>query len=365
MPRVFLFLALWSLFSFTSSPSLLENPIAKELLVEGRALSNAEGQTILIGSASSVSLLFNGDSCVAQLRNQASGDDYNYVSIELDNAFYGRFKVSGNSSSYITVNATPSKAPHLLKIFKATEAQNGMVIVEGFKADKIKKPNTKKKPLIEFIGNSITCGMGNDISETPCGGAKWYDQHNAYFAYGPVLSRKLDVNFMLSSVSGIGIYRNWNSDGPVMPEVYESAYLTKDSTQRWDFKTKTPDIVSIALGTNDLSDGDGIKKRLPFDSSLFVTNYIKFLKTVYSHYPKTQLVLLSSPMLDGQKAKLLFNCLIAVKEEVTLSVPGIKPIVLYRFKPMQPKGCSYHPSKEDHQKLANELEGVFKELVGR
>ncbi|MBL0133944.1 MAG: hypothetical protein IPP79_08010 [Chitinophagaceae bacterium] len=189
MPRVFLFIALCSLFSFNTAPALLENPIAKELLVEGRALPNAEGQIILIGSASSVSLLFTGDSCVAQLRNQASGDDYNYVSVELDNVYYGRFKVSGNSSSYITIKATPSKVPHLLKIFKATEAQNGMVIVEGFKADKIRKPNSKKKPLIEFIGNSITCGMGNDISETPCGGAKWYDQHNAYFAYGPVLSR--------------------------------------------------------------------------------------------------------------------------------------------------------------------------------
>ena len=169
-------------------------------------------------------------------------------------------------------------------------------------------------PLIEFIGNSITCGAAADPSEIPCGAGVYHDQHNAYYAYGPRLARILQVNFILSSVSGIGIYRNWNSPGPIMPQVYEKTDLQDDDTRFWDFKTYRPRIVSIALGTNDFSNGDGVTPRLPFDSAHFVNNYIGFVKLVKSKYPKARIALLSSPMLNGDRRELLQNCLAAVKK---------------------------------------------------
>ncbi len=67
--------------------------------------------------------------------------------------------------------------------------------------------------LIEFIGNSITCGAAADPSEVPCGTGVYHDQHNAYYAYGPRVARALAANYIVRSVSGSGIYRNWNSDG--------------------------------------------------------------------------------------------------------------------------------------------------------
>ena len=111
--------------------------------------------------------------------------------------------------------------------------------------------NREDLPLIEFIGNSITCGAAADPSEVPCGSGEYHDQHNAYYAYGPRVARALNTNFLLSSVSGAGIYRNWNSDGPALPLLFEQSDLRENSSRPWNFDLYSPDIVSIALGTND------------------------------------------------------------------------------------------------------------------
>ncbi|MEI9946860.1 MAG: SGNH/GDSL hydrolase family protein [Chitinophagaceae bacterium] len=220
----------------------------------------------------------------------------------------------------------------------------------------------KKK--IEFIGNSITCGMSNDTKEIPCGTGKWYDQHNAYWAYGPRVARTLNADFLLSAVSGIGMYRNWNSLSPTMPQVYESAYLDIDSAQRWNFNNYIPDVVSICLGTNDLSNGDGKKERLPFDSSAYIKTYVEFIGTIYRHYPSTQIALLTSPMIAGSSGELLLACLQSVKEKSKALYAGKPVIEIFKFKPMVPKGCGSHPDIDDHQVLANELLPFFSKLLG-
>ncbi|HMH21425.1 MAG TPA: SGNH/GDSL hydrolase family protein, partial [Puia sp.] len=218
-------------------------------------------------------------------------------------------------------------------------------------------------PLIEFIGNSITCGAAADPSETPCGTGLYHDHHNAYYAYGPRLARALGANFLMSSVSGIGIYRTWNMDSPSMPQVYEKAGLQPDDQRLWDFTKYSPSIVSIALGTNDLSNGDGKHARQPFDSTVFVDSYIKFVQLVKSKYPSAQIALLSSPMISGDRRILLQNCLTAIKEKIDALHPSGRRVALYFFSPMKARGCSGHPNVEDHAILAEQLTPFFKGLL--
>ena len=66
-------------------------------------------------------------------------------------------------------------------------------------------------------------------------------------------------------------------------------------------------MVSIALGTNDFSNGDGKSPRLPFDSAAFVNTYAQFVQLVKAKYPKARLALLSSPMLNGKSRTTLQN----------------------------------------------------------
>jgi hypothetical protein len=217
--------------------------------------------------------------------------------------------------------------------------------------------------LIEFIGNSITCGAAADVSEVPCGTGEYHDQHNSYYSYGPRVSRILRCNYIVSGVSGIGIYRNWNSNGPAMPQVYEKTDLGDPSPRLWDFSLYKPNIVSIALGTNDFSNGDGKKERLPFDSAIFVSTYIKFVQLVKSKYTGAQIVLLGSPMMQGSRRLALQSYLEAVKQNIDALYVSDKPVAVFAFAPIQPKGCTGHPSVEDHAVLADQLAQFLKNLL--
>ncbi|UOG72905.1 GDSL-type esterase/lipase family protein [Hymenobacter tibetensis] len=333
---------------------------ATSLQPYGRTSINGQ-QLELISSAVHFGFSFEGEQCqvFASLPN---GQGHNYLQYELDGVYQKRIRLTGDSKEPLVI-AAPGAGKHTVWIYKATEAHTGAIAIEKVVGNNIKSLQKPQAPVIEFIGNSITCGAAADPSETPCGTGQYHDQHNAYMAYGPRVARALKTNFVLSSVSGIGIYRNWNSLGPTMPEVYEKVDFQATNPQRWNFSTVTPTVVSIALGTNDFSNGDGKKERLPFDSASFVGRYVEFVDLVKSKYPKVRIALLSSAMVNGKNRTTLQNCLTAVKQQADTRHPTDQPVALYFFHPMQARGCGGHPNVEDHAILAQELTPFFKKLV--
>jgi hypothetical protein len=356
-----LYLLIFIVSPFSSHANDKDTLRASLLHPYGRFTNNSRGGLELISSAVHFGFRFTGVSCniYAYISDSAA---HNYLQFTLDGIYQKRIRINGNSNLPIKIGPL-SNGQHTIWIYKATEAATGPIFIEKVVARKIKAVKVPDLPLIEFIGNSITCGAAADPSEIPCGTGEYHDQHNAYYAYGPRVARAIHANFILSSVSGIGIYRNWNSPGPIMPEVYERTDFLENGKRNWDFKTYNPRIVSIALGTNDFSDGDGKTPRLPFDSTQFVNNYIGFIQLVKSKYPNARIALLSSPMLNGVKRQLLQNCLVAVKGSVDRKYSSDKPIALFFFKPMQARGCGGHPNLEDHQILAKELEPFFEGLL--
>jgi lysophospholipase L1-like esterase len=330
----------------------------------GRTVRNADGSVTLGASAASCYFSFEGDSCAVYLKNVAPYEgDYNYINIELDGKYQGRKRIDGKEEVRVSVRVKEKIKTHQLVISKATEASNGQVIITSISASNIKKTSSHFTAKIEFIGNSITCGFGNDM-EIPCGnGSKWYDQHNAYWSYAPQTARAVNAEFMITAISGAGIYRNWNSDGPTVPQQYENTFLNTDSSNRWNFSAFTPDIVTVALGTNDLSNGDGKTPRLPFNKNTFINTYKKFIRVILSHYPNAQLVLLNSPMVNGSNDVLLKECLTTIQTEINTELQLSKPVKTFWFQPMQPRGCGYHPSIEDDGIMAKQLIPFIKTLL--
>lgn len=374
MKHISLFI-LFSLLAFTACRQSAENTFTNfsaddaRLRYSGRTdLSNLK-EPVLIGSASSVEIPFSGDSVEILLKKLNPAGVHNYVSLELDGEYLRRIKLGKDTveSFTIQVPAASDSGKHVLKIYKATEASNGNVAFLGVKATELSRLPEAPKRTIEFIGNSITCGMGVDYEEIPCDSGVWYDQHNAYLAYGPRVARALNADYMVSCVSGMGMYRNWNSnegEAAVMPEVYGNRYLDTDNSKEWDFSAFSPDLVSIALGTNDFSEGDGVKERQPFDSARFVERYIEFVNMVYGKYPDTQIALLTSPMVSGEKGVLYLNSLNRVQEHFMKEAPDKKPIKVYNFESITPHGCGYHPDKEDQRLMAEALVPFYKKVMG-
>jgi hypothetical protein len=350
-----------SSFSLENTRTVDNTLPASELSPYGRFLFTDQKHVELISSAVHFGFRFRGKECqVFAYLNDNNG--HNYLQYELDGVYQKRVKIEGNNKNPFVISAS-ADGEHTVWIYKATEAHTGPIFIEKITGESLQPIGRPRAPLIEFIGNSITCGAAADPSEVPCGAGAYHDQHNAYYAYGPRVARALSTNFIVSGVSGIGIYRTWNMDGPSMPQVYEKSDFQLESQGMWKFENYKPDVVSIALGTNDLSRGDGKHARPPFDSAVFVSGYIKFVQQVKSKYVTAQIALLSSGMVHGKDREKFQNCLSAVKENIDALYPNDKPVALYFFKPMQARGCTGHPNVEDHAILAEELIPFFKKLI--
>jgi len=354
-------IAVLILFLLISITSIAQN---QNFLYAGRVEKLQNNEVILIGTASSVSFNFTGNKCEISLQSIDNWEHHNYVSLVLDGKYIGKLRIEKGAAQAFPIKITSNKKVHNLTIYKTTEAHSGGILFAGTTA-KLTSISAKKKKKIEFIGDSITCGAASDPSDVPCDKGEYFDHHNGYYAYGPILSREIEVDYLMSSVSGIGMYRNWNDenkDEAIMPDVYQNLYLTKDASKpKYDFAFQ-PDIISIALGTNDFSGGDGKKERLPFNSEKYVSNYVNFIKMLYEHNPNAQIVITNSPMINGQNAIVFEDCLNKVKHAFAEDKKH-KTIQIFKFKPMTPKGCSGHPDIADHKILAAEYGPFLKKLL--
>ncbi|MDZ4748764.1 MAG: GDSL-type esterase/lipase family protein [Saprospiraceae bacterium] len=323
---------------------------------QGRTWKDTTGNTYLVGSASSLKFAFSGDRCSIRIQNAAQQGEYNYISIFIDGSRQPRTAIRYETLTPIEIVPDQKSSTHLIEVYKETEAANGAVIIGAIEADSLVQMPAITKKRIEFIGNSITVGMSSDASAIACEAGTWYDQHNAYDAFGPRVARALDMEYVLSGFSGIGIYRNTRTDRPVMADIYTSAFLSPDpNSPRHDFKKFVPDIVSICLGTNDFSAGDGTTPRAPFDPAQFIPAYVDFISTVHGFYKDAQIIITNTPMLNTQQNEILMACLQQIKTQAETSIPGLKPMYIFSFSHVYQSGCLGHPSLEEHGKMAEEM----------
>lgn len=338
--------------AYKSTNNLLEYSGRHEVLTETA--------TALIGSAASVEFNAKGDSISLYIQSEIN--PRNYFVLAINDEYQKRYQIRGESINKITLKLPENKV-NKIGIFKASEAFHGAIIIHKVEAEEILPLNENKIASIEFIGDSITCGALSDNSEIPCNEGDYIDQHNAYLSYAPRVARALNAKYVLSSVSGIGMYRNWNDENieeAIMPQVYDHLYLNKDNPKTYNIDFR-PDVVSICLGTNDMSDGDGKKERLPFNSEKFTNNYINFVENLYKRYPETKIALLSSPMIDGKKNDTLVKCLKQV--QAYFKINKSKDIALFQFDKIYPNGCNHHPSISDNYVMADQLKPFFNTLL--
>jgi lysophospholipase L1-like esterase len=362
---ILLFIVLILVFNFhqlNAADVVLYKPDNPFIRYTGRIDFSNVQKPRLCGAGSYFHFKFKGTCCNILLEDQNLDNNHNYIAVVIDGQYQGRIKVYKEKTQYQVAENLAYK-DHTLLVCKATEAEIGYIDFTGVSCKEILPCEKNNQRKIEFIGNSITCGMGMDLTDIPCDSGAWYDQHNAYIAYGPLIARALNADWLLSSVSGIGITRNWNSDGPTMPQVYQNINLDTISSTLWETTNFIPDLISICLGTNDFSDGDGSYQRAPLDSTRFVNDYIRFLKFIRVRYPQAQICCLTSPMHSGEKSKRLRSYLTAVVEHIK-KVKKDNNIHLFIFSRSYTNGCFLHPDKEEHQKMAEELLPFYRKVMG-
>lgn len=295
-----------------------------------------------------------------------------YFMVQLDQAEPFKVSLAGKRDSVVTLAAALSQGRHTLKVVYCIEGYEHQPAFRGFllpEGTTIATPPTLPARKIEFIGNSITCGYGNEINNK----YEHFDfaTENHYYSYAAIAARQLEAQAYIVARSGIGIYRNYS--GPTagnpdnnMPAEYEYTLYasslqqrqsTPDFRQRWDFSQYQPDLVCINLGTNDVStkgyDPDSLKRA-----------YSAFLKTVRSHYPNAHIIFLCGSMLNGPELTVARQTL----DEVTTQARnnGDSRVHRFDFTPQAGDlgyGADWHPSLWQHQKMAAELVSFVRPLM--
>lgn len=316
----------------------------------GRADYSPEEGPRVWASGAYLEFYFKGSECKIDITDeQRWGNHQNYISVIIDGLPPRRLKLNGKKSRVILAENLKPRTHHVI-ICKDTESGIGYLQFNRVLCKELAP--LRKAPIkkIEFIGNSITCGMGSYMDVVPCKTGQWYDQHNAWKSYGAITARALGAQWHLTSESGIGLLKSCCNKPYVMPAVFDKININKDSLI-WNFSNYQPDLVTIGLGQND-----GIQ-----DSTKFCTAYILFIKQLRSYYPNARIILLNSPMADEPLRNFLEKSAHAVIQ--SLSYEGEKKIHNYSFKKRYIAGCDSHPSLQEHIEISDELTAFIRKTL--
>jgi hypothetical protein len=290
---------------------------------------------------------FQGPACDIELLNELKfGTTHNYISISVDGGPPRRIRLK-KVVNWIHVARHLKNTAHSVVICKDTESAIGFIQLRTIACKKL-LPNKKRTQVIEFIGDSITCGNGSDFSEFACGEGKWYDHHNAYLSYGARIARRLKMDYYLSAVSGIGLTRSCCGTTYTLPEVYAKIDF-KPHGKNWYRASFSPTIVCITLGQND-----GLQKR-----SVFIARYVRFVSYLKHLYPSAKFCVCSSPM--ASKALKKYHSEVLPIIQARLQQRGLR-ITTFTYKGSYRSGCMHHPTLSEHSKMAAELAPVLAQL---
>ena len=295
-----------------------------------------------------------------------------YFMAQIDQAEPFKVAFCGERDSVVTLATALPEGRHLVRLMYVIEGFEFFPEFWGFVLDKgrqlIDAPVLPSRK-IEFIGNSITCGYGNEGLKKEEGFN--YATENHYYSYASITARNLEAQHWVVARSGIGVYRNYNgpkagnpeSNMPVQYEYTGYAWkpeLRQEATflrEKWDFNRYQPDVVCINLGTNDISTPN-------YEVALLKQGYQKLLKMVRQHNPKAKIVFLTGSMLYNQELQLAKQVLDEVAAEAKKA--GDKEVYRFDMTPIAGNefyGNDWHPNIYQDEKMAGELTAFLRPLM--
>lgn len=304
-------------------------------------------------TASGVSIRFSGQSVNANLRLTAG--QRTVVQVVVDGTPTETLTVTKTQTLYRLATDLPA-GEHVVGFRKRPEGFAGELAFDGFQLD----ANAKLLPLAApqrrmlVIGDSISCGYGNEATDTKTGNTP--ENENGYLAYGPIAARAVGADVMMVCWSGRGMYRNrddTNDTVDTMPTLFERT-LPLNPKLAWDHTTWIPDVIVINLGTNDLARGKGnAKPELGKDD--YLGAYRNFVDRLRTLYPKATIIAAIGPMALKPISEWL--------PEWSASMEGVHYLQFDGKQGAEYVAAHWHPSVAMHQIMATTLVSALHELV--
>ena len=253
-----------------------------------------------------------------------------------------------------------SDGEHTVELFKRTEVFVGKPQIKGFQLEAGKKlvplpPRSEHR--IEIVGDSISCGYGNDDNNSAHHFSN--DTENNYMAYGAIAARELKAEYACIAYSG---RKMWPDN--TTPSIYDRS-IGDDANSKWDFSQWIPQVVLINLATNDFG------KANP-DEKGWSGAYKEFIARVQKNYPGVHIycavgTMMSDSYPPGQKSRsTVIGYITRMIDELEKS--GVKNVHFLDFGTQDINadgvGGDWHPSIKTHQKMAAKMVAAIKKDLG-
>lgn len=277
------------------------------------------------------------------------------IQVIIDNKPTAVLALSKEPALYIAGQDLPP-GEHTVILFKRTEAAFGTIRFYGLQLPSAARllPAPRPRRNIEFIGDSITCGYGDEAINAADKVTAANSNH--YLSYASIAARQLLAEHVAVAVSGIRLTAR--PDAESMPATYLRIDPSREDS-RWDFdRGPVPDIVVINLGTNDFRTGI-------LSESEWVKSYLGFLDFVRSKRPHAQIFLTNGSIMGpGEKLDNLrqWNREVVSKRQAA----GDTRIRVLDFEIQNPAdgyGSDWHPSVKTHEKMAAQLAVAIQNAV--
>ncbi len=272
----------------------------------------------------SIHARFTGASVAMDLSDTAATE----FAVFVDGAEHPKVVASAGRKTY-TLASGLSAGAHEVMVWRRSESTLGLSELFGLTfapGGALLSPPPPLARRIEIVGDSITCGYGNE-GAPGCNFSS--DTENNYFAYGSVAARAVNAELSTVAWSGLGMYRNYNDVGPApkpLPFYYDDALPTTPTA--WDFTRFVPDVVVINLGTNDSSThGD--------PGQPFVDAYVAFVKHLRTKYPTAWIVCIDATTAVTADIATVVS---------TVKAGGDTKIEAFALKGQNGQGCDGHPN---------------------
>ncbi|MDF3070962.1 MAG: lipase domain protein [Polyangiaceae bacterium] len=339
---------------------------------DGRVDCAAPGGPVLGFVGASVRVRFVGTGLHVLLKDFGRGTPQttNFYDVTLDGGPPRLLEVSPDRERYELASGL-AEGEHAVELFKRGEASPGGVVgagksqVLGFVLHGSRLlPVAWPERRLEFVGDSITCGYGNELSTlAPESEHHTSRRSNGHKAYGAVTAALLGARYSAMAHSGRGLSRNFaGSPGTYIPELYSTSVPDDPTAHAWDPTQYVPDAVIVNGGTNDYST-PGV------DRAEFVRRYTEFLARLRGYYPEALLVAALGPMLnDGYPpgASAWSNARADVQAAALARMSaGDRKVRVVFFEPQTPPfGEDWHPTAATHAKMAEQLAPLLKSWLG-
>lgn len=332
-----------------------------------------DGKLLCALSGSGIEFSFSGTKCVVTI----IGDSGSLQLGQADN--HARFAVYINGervldemiNKYMTdYTVFESETPQdvTVSIVKLSESSSSTFSIGDIKVTGTTiKPTAEKDLLIEFIGDSITCGYGvDDPDENNHFSTRTEDVTKTY-AY--LTAQALDADYSMVSYSGHGIISGFTTGDKVTSQLVPP-YYTKLGYSRtpnphfdpleleWDFDKRQPDVIVINLGTNDDSYTGSDAAR----QEEFRAEYVEFLKTIRENNPDAKILCTLGIMGDR-----LFPVIEQAVADYTAETSDTN-VYTMKFDVQSAAdgyGADWHPSPVTHEKAAEKLVAEIEALLAQ